>query len=105
MKSRRDFVLTSLPLTMALIASSRTLAAEPEAQPLSEDDPVAVALGYRHDATTVDVARFPTYLSGRNCAGCQLYQAGADTPWAKCAVVPGKLVAARGWCSAWVGRA
>lgn len=105
MNSRRHFVLTSLPLTVALIASSHSLASEPEPLQLSEDDPVARALGYRHDATTVDQVRFPNYAPGRRCASCQLYQAPSGEPWAKCAVVPGKLVAAAGWCSAWVAKA
>lgn len=105
MKNRRNFVLTTLPLTMALIASSRSLASEPEPPRLSETDPVAIALGYRHDAATVDKSRFPNYVPGRRCAGCQLYQAAADQPWAKCAVAPGKLVAGAGWCSAWAAKA
>ena len=103
MKSRREFVRSTLPLTLGLIASSRALAAEP--QRLSEDDPIAVALGYRHDAAAVDPARHPNFAPGRLCSGCQLYQAAASEPWAGCAAIPGKLVAAGGWCTAWAKKA
>jgi hypothetical protein len=69
---------------------------------LSEDDPQAQALGYRHDVADVDHA---DYQEGQTCANCQLYTDPDAAEWGPCAVFPGRLVAAGGWCSAWVPRA
>ena len=103
MATRRQFVLSAVPVSALLIASTRMTATE--VTRLDEADPLAVALGYRHDAGSVDAARFPTYAAGHNCAGCQLFQADAAAPWGPCGVVPGKLVNAKGWCAAWVRKA
>ena len=69
---------------------------------LSEDDPQARALNYRHDASAVD---HPDYREGQTCANCQLYTDADAAEWGPCAAFPGRLVAAGGWCSAWVPRA
>jgi len=69
---------------------------------LSEEDPQARALNYRHDATKVD---HPDYQEGRTCANCQLYTDAEAEAWGPCSAFPGRKVAAGGWCSAWVPRA
>lgn len=76
---------------------------------LDEADPTAVSLGYKNDATTVDVAAFPK-RSGDDgatqfCNNCQLYTGAADSEWGPCSIFPGKLVNAKGWCNAWVPKA
>lgn len=102
MTTRRTF-LTALPLaTMALTVTGRTSA---QTAKLEESDPVAVSLGYKHDASKVDTKKFTAYVAGRNCANCQLYQGKASDPWAACAPVGGKLVNAKGWCVAWAKKA
>lgn len=68
---------------------------------LSEDDPQAKALNYRHDATTVEHA---DYQEGQTCADCQLYTDADAADWGPCTAFPGRLVAAGGWCTAWVPR-
>ncbi len=68
---------------------------------LSEDDPIAVALGYKHDATTVDTAKYPRYQSGQICRNCSLYQGKADEEWGLCTLFPGKQVNAQGWCASY----
>ncbi len=100
MTSRRQFVLKTIPASVVLIASTRISAAE--AGRLDEADPIAVALGYRHTAAQVDVKKFPAYVAGHDCAGCQLFQATAGKEWGACAIVAGKQVNAAGWCAAWV---
>ena len=103
MTTRRQFVLTTLPVTgLLLTAAGRTLA---QAAHIEESDPVAVSLGYRNDATKVDGKKFPTYVAGRRCGSCQLFQGAAADAWAACAVMGGKQVNAKGWCSAWVQKA
>jgi hypothetical protein len=69
--------------------------------PLSEDDAQAVALGYKHDATETDTAKYPRYQAGQLCNNCALYQGDADAEWAGCTLFPGKAVNGLGWCSAY----
>ncbi len=71
---------------------------------IDEDDPQAVALGYKHAAADVDTAKFPRRAApeaaNQLCSNCALYQ-GGDAQWGGCAIFPGKAVNADGWCSAW----
>jgi len=102
MTTRRHFVLT-LPATALALATVRTASAQ--AAKLQETDPQAVALGYRHDATKVDARKYATYAPGHNCANCQLYTGKAGDALGPCGAMGGKLVAATGWCVAWVRKA
>jgi hypothetical protein len=72
---------------------------------LEESDAQAGALGYRHDTTKVDKAKFPKHTADQVCANCQLYQGKASDAWGGCSIFPGKQVNAKGWCSAWVKKA
>ena len=58
----------------------------------------------QYDATTVDTAKFPKRAGDAGatqfCDNCQLYQGGDE--WGPCSIFPGKAVAAKGWCNAWV---
>lgn len=78
--------------------------AEPAAPPvhLSASDPAAVALGYHENAKQVDAKAFPTYQPGQSCLTCLQLQGKAGDAWRPCALFPGKLVAADGWCKVWV---
>lgn len=102
MTSRRHFVLTIPAAALSLVAV-RTASAQ--ATKLEETDPIAVSLGYRHDASKADAKKFPAFAPGRNCANCQLYQGKAGEAWGACGAVGGKLVNANGWCVAWVKKA
>jgi len=103
MTTRRDFILSTLPAATLVALAPRTAAAQ--SARLDEADRSAVALGYKHDASKVDKAKHPTYVTGRNCANCQLFAAKGNEEWAPCAAVGNKLVNARGWCAAWVKKA
>ncbi|MDL2355879.1 MAG: high-potential iron-sulfur protein [Pseudomonadota bacterium] len=83
---------------MSTSASARAVA-------LAETDPVAAGLGYKADATKVDAKKYPTYVSGRQCAGCQLYAGKPADATAPCAIFSGKLVSGKGWCTAWAKKA
>ena len=72
---------------------------------VGEDDELARQLGYVEDASRVDAAAWPTYQDGQNCANCQLYEGAEGEEWGPCQIFGGQLVAAEGWCSAWVERA
>ena len=71
---------------------------------LEEDNPQAMALGYSHDTSSVDGARYANHDVSQNCAGCSLYQGKDGAEWGECSIFPGKEVAAAGWCSAYVAR-
>lgn len=101
--SRRKFVKSTAVAT-ALTASG--LAAIPvRSEPLprvEEEGAMARALNYVHDAQSVDAAKRP---SNQYCTNCVLFAGDADEEWAGCGIFPGKLVARRGWCSAWAAKA
>lgn len=100
-KSRRAFLKTAVAIgaapALALLRPERSDAQD--LPRLAEDDPMAVALAYVHDATK---AKNPRYQAGQTCANCQQLQGEAGQTWRPCAIFPGKLVAEPGWCSVWV---
>src|SRR5690554_5479658 len=100
--SRRQFlnraatIAVALPIP-ALVGWSSRASAE-DLPHLSEDDPVALALKYTHDATTASARSSDTDV----CDNCMHYSGDAGSEWGPCALFPGKDVAAKGWCSGWV---
>jgi len=53
-----------------------------QAARVDEKDGNAVALGYKHDAATVDTKKYPQYVKGSVCANCTLYAGKPADPWA-----------------------
>ena len=102
MNSRRHFIITLVPAVAAL-----GVAASAVAQPakVDENDPVAKGIGYKHDASKVDAAKYPTYAKGKVCSNCAHYQGKAGDAWGACPIVGNKQVNANGWCTAWVKKA
>jgi hypothetical protein len=99
---RRDFLKAgSLAAVSAAIAGSVDNAAAQSAR-VDEKDAQAQSLGYKHDATNVDKAKFPKYVAGQTCANCMLYQGKPADAWGGCPIFSGKQVAGKGWCSAYV---
>ncbi len=82
---------------------------------LPENHPMASALGYMHDASKVDTAKFPKRAgeAGKSqfCSNCQLLVqrdmevAGKEGKWGKCALFADGLVSHQGWCNSWVAKA
>ena len=68
---------------------------------VDEKEPQAVALSYVNDPAKVDKTKFPKYEAGQLCSNCSLYQ-GAAADQGPCPLFPGKHVASKAWCSAWV---
>ena len=64
-------------------------------------------LGYRHDASEVDINAFPKRAGTNNqfCKTCQFFGGTAEDEWAKCVIFSGNLVNGSGWCSSWFERA
>ncbi|GGE66788.1 High potential iron-sulfur protein [Massilia psychrophila] len=102
MTTRRIF-LTTIPAAALSLGLGKTAFARAEVLP--ESDPAAVALGYKADASKVDVKKWPTYAKDRLCANCQLYAGKSTDPMAPCGAFGGKQVSAKGWCAAWVKKA
>jgi hypothetical protein len=70
---------------------------------LSVDDPMAKAMKYTPDASTVDPAIRNNPAADQTCANCALVQGEGD--WRPCQIFPGKAVNAAGWCSVWAPKA
>jgi hypothetical protein len=99
--SRRRFLRN---LAVVAPAGSLFLAQPSGAQDLPKlalDDPLAVGLLYVEDAST---SKAPSYKAGQTCANCLQIQGANGAAFRPCAIVPGKTVAAAGWCSAWVAK-
>ncbi|AVP98176.1 High potential iron-sulfur protein [Ahniella affigens] len=101
--NRREF-LTLIAVAGGTLALSTAAKAETLPQ-LAETDPTAAALGYKHDATKVDAAKYPTYKAGQHCATCKLAQGADGDAWRPCSIFPGKSVDAKGWCAAYSAKA
>lgn len=91
----------------AIIATSALPRVGVAADKVPEDDATAVALGYKHDATAIDTAKWPKRAGEEGakqfCNNCALYQDQGDG-WGSCSIFGGRLVNGNGWCNAWVGK-
>ncbi|MFK7885479.1 MAG: high-potential iron-sulfur protein [Gammaproteobacteria bacterium] len=74
-----------------------------DAARVSEDDPVASSLGYKHNAAEVDLAKHPrrgeAASANHYCKNCVLFQGNDGDEWGPCSIFGGKLVNAQGWCA------
>ena len=104
--ARRELLRGTLTVTAALPLASLPIVLHADGHRVSEDDASAKALGYKHDATTVDTAKYPrragTDGANQFCDNCKLYSAGSENGWGACSIFPGKEVNAKGWCNAWI---
>ena len=71
MTTRRRLLGRGIPAAIVLLGFADATSGVPVR--LAESDPVATSLGYKQDARKVDTKKFPTFVAGRNCAGCQLF--------------------------------
>ena len=103
--ARRKFIqLSAVAAAGALVHTGREAHAQ-DLPKLAEDDPLAVAMKYVHDATAVDPATRAQPAEVQNCANCALIQGNDGDEWRPCQIFPGKVVAAAGWCSVWAPKA
>jgi hypothetical protein len=104
----RRRALTSLLQAVAVVPAATLFARVAWAQDLpllALDDPMAKALGYAEDTSTVDAAKYPKHSNDQNCANCQFFQSDASAEAGPCTLFPGKSVKAKGWCVSWVKKA
>lgn len=102
--ARRKFIqLSAVGAAAAFMQPGRRAEAGDMPQ-LSEDDPMAKAMRYTHDTSTVDPASRANPAAEQNCANCALIQ-GDEGEWRPCQIFPGKAVNANGWCQVWAPKA
>lgn len=101
---RRTVLKSALAGLAALPAAAVVERACAQASPpkLDEKDPLAVAMGYVHDAKKVDANKVPQYKPGQKCSNCLQLTGKEGDAWRPCNIFPGKVVAAEGWCKVWV---
>jgi len=101
---RRSFMIAAAAGGVALAAGQSAFA---QTAPVAVDvnDPQAKALAYVADAAQVDKQKNPGFAVGQNCENCQLYQGMGKEVLGPCPLFPNKVVAAKGWCVAWVKKA
>jgi len=123
-QSRRKFIKKSLLGAIAapaiLSTATGVLGAFMPAQaegadlsPLPNDlstskDPMVKALGYVHDNSKVDVAKYPKRKNPKtqDCKICQFYTPNAKHKgWGTCTLIRTGLVKDAGWCNNWVLKA
>lgn len=102
--SRRIFVIQSLTGAGVLASLAMTNTVQAQAA-VTDSDPQAIALGYKTDGTKTDTKKYPNYAAGQSCSACVLFQAIAPGDTGSCAALGSRLVANKGWCSAWTKRA
>ena len=99
--ARRKFIQLSAVAVAGVVASPGRRAFAQDMPKLAEDDTMAAAMKYTHDASTVDPATRANPAEEQNCANCALIQGNDGDAWRPCQIFPGKLVSAAGWCSVW----
>lgn len=71
------------------------LASASEPPQVDPEGATAKALAYVH------TSEIPDQL----CNNCQLYTGKDDEAWGPCAIFPGQVVNAQGWCKSWIKKA
>ena len=106
--NRRNFLKLGMQAgggALALSAIPIELVAQEE---VSESEPLAQAMGYKVDASTVDTAKFPKRAgdagASQYCRNCALYAGTADDETAPCSIFQIRPVRGAGWCNAWVAK-
>ena len=105
MTNRRQFVIQITAASSLAGAAALAHAQTPALPMVADTDANAKALGYFSDGSKTDKVKYPKYAKEQNCSNCSLYQGKATDKAAACALFPGKLVAGKAWCSAWVKKA
>lgn len=91
--NRRGFLRLAGSSVIGLTVGGIALRANAQ-EALDASDATAKALNYTPQSEK----------SGQNCANCMYIQGNEGDSQRPCAIFPGKLINAQGWCSAWVKR-
>ena len=102
---RRKFIQLSAGAAAGCLVCPGSQGLAQDLPRLTEDDPVAMALKYTSDSSTVDPALRTQPQAEQHCANCAQLQGNEGDEWRPCAIFVGKLVNVNGWCSVWVPKA
>ena len=97
--NRRTFMLHVAAGGAALVCAGPAGATPKRVE---ETEPKAASLGYRHDTTKVDKAKFPKHSPSEKCSNCMAWLGKPADAWAECDLMADRLVASGGWCSSYV---
>ncbi len=100
--ARRKFIQLSAVAAAGYFVRPGTEARAQDLPQLTEDDPIAVALKYTHDAGSVDPASRAQPAADQTCANCAQLVGNEGDEWRPCNIFVGKVVNSKGWCSVWV---
>ncbi len=103
--ARRRFIQLSAAAAAGVLVQPARKARAEDLPHLAEDDPMASAMKYTHDASTVDPSSRANPAAEQTCANCALVQGNDGDEWRPCQIFPGKAVNAAGWCSVWAPKA
>ncbi len=103
--ARRKFIQISAAAAAGCFMQNSREAMADELPKLALDDPMAQAMKYTHDASTVDAAARVNPAADQICSKCALIQGADGDEWRPCQIFPGKSVNAAGWCSVWAPKA
>lgn len=103
--ARRQFIRLSAVAAAGCLVRPGSEALAEDLPKLTDDDPMAVALKYTHDASSVDPASRPQPAADQSCANCAQLLGNEGDEWRPCQIFVGKLVNSHGWCSVWVPKA
>ena len=93
--ARRQFMKLSAGAAAGYLVHSGSEAQAQDLPQLTEDDPLAAALKYTHDASSVDPASRTQAAADQNCMNCAQLQGNDGDVWRPCAIFVGKLVNAK----------
>lgn len=103
--ARRQFIQLSAVAAAGCFVRPGARAQAQDLAQLAEDDPMAQALKYTNDASTVDPATRANPAAEQHCSNCALIQGEEGAQWRPCQIFPGKLINSDGWCSVWAPKA
>ena len=103
--ARRKFIQLSAVAAAGCLANPGRQVFAQDLPQVAEDDPMAAAMKYTHDASTVDAGSRSKPDAVQNCANCALIQGNEGDTWRPCQIFPGKAVNANGWCTVWAPQA
>ncbi len=111
---RRNFILSCIAGVGSIALAPLKSWALEKKEIVALDDTTAKALGYAHDATKVDIVKFPKRAgeAGKTqfCNNCSFAQGepqvieGKEGKWMGCTLFPNKVVAEKGWCNTWTAK-
>jgi hypothetical protein len=94
--NRRVFMRRVVAGSTVLATAHSVRAQAPEK--LAETDPYAKSMGFKHDTTKVDQARYPRHTAEQMCSKCQLWDGKPGADFAACSFFGDRHTPANGWC-------